>query len=133
MPEIYRAGLDLYSISTIADPLGVFSTDAMTFADLAPGAESGLFDLFLNTSQEGEFSGQYQFNLSDEQDLSGWAGQQTLTLNFTADIVPEPGTLPLLSFAAIGLLSLAWRGRHRHTLRIAQVWADGLPTAAASE
>ena len=41
----YRAGLDLESIFGPAN--GVFSTDAMTFTDLAPGAESGDFDLFL--------------------------------------------------------------------------------------
>ena len=62
-----------------------------------PGAESGLFDLFINTSASGEYSGQYQFNLSDEQDLSGHAGQQTLTVNVTADVVPEPRTLALLA------------------------------------
>jgi hypothetical protein len=111
LPETYRAGLDLYSITTIADPLGVFSTNPALFTDLAPGAESGLFDLFLNTSEPGEFSGEYQLNLSDEQDLSGWAGQQTLTLNVTADVVPEPGTLALLSVAALltGIISSAAR------------------------
>ena len=35
---------------------------------------SNRFDLFLDPSQMGEFSGEYQFNLSDEKDLSGHAG-----------------------------------------------------------
>ena len=90
LPEAYRAGLELLSITPLSDPLGVFSTDATTFTDLAPGTMSPVFDAIVDTSQIGEFSGQYQFNLSDEQDLSGWAGQQTLTLNATAKIVPEP-------------------------------------------
>ena len=60
----------------ISDPLGLFSTDVMPFTDLAPGTTTGFFDLFLNTSQLGQFSGQYQFNLSDEKDLSGHAGRK---------------------------------------------------------
>src|SRR5208282_3822810 len=66
LPATYRAGLALDSVTALSDPGGVFSTDAAPFADLAPGATSGLFNLFLNTSQIGEFSGEYQFNLSDE-------------------------------------------------------------------
>ncbi len=85
----------------------------MPFDDLAPGATSGQLDLFLNTSQAGDFSGEYQFNLSDEQDLSGHAGQQTLTLNVTAQVVPEPSTLVLLAAGALGFLCYAWRKRRR--------------------
>jgi hypothetical protein len=90
-------------VTAISDPLGIFTTDAMSFVftDLPAGQTSGLMDLFLNTSQLGNFSGQYQFSLSDEQDLSGWAGGQTLTLNVTADVVPEPSTLALLCGAAL--------------------------------
>ena len=113
LPAAYRAGLDLDSVLVLSDPGGVFSTDAMPFADLAPGTMSNLFDVFLDTSQEGEFSGQYQFNLSDEQDLSGHAGAQTLTLNVTAEVVPEPSTLVLLAAGALGLLGYAWRKRRR--------------------
>src|SRR5208282_6555376 len=113
LPEAYRAGLALNSISTVSDPLGVFTTDATLFTNLAPGAESGLFDLFLNTSQTGDLSGKYQFNLSDEQDLSGWAGQQTLTLNVTAEVVPEPSTLALLAAGIVGLIGWAWRRRRK--------------------
>jgi hypothetical protein len=111
LPAAYRAGLDLDSVQAISDPLGLFSTDAMPFADMAPSTMSGLMDLFVSTSQMGEFSGQYQFNLSDEQDLSGHAGQQSLTLNVTADVVPEPSTLSLLAAATLGLAGCAWRRR----------------------
>ena len=68
--------------------------------------------MFFSPSQLGNFSGQYQFNLSDEQDLSGWAGQQTLMLNVTAEVVPEPSALAIVGLA--GLISLAahrWRRR----------------------
>ncbi len=111
LPAAYRARLDLDSIMALSDPGGVFSTDATTFTNLAPGAESGLFDLFINTSASGEYSGQYQFNLSDEQDLSGHAGQQTLTVNVTADVVPEPRTLALLAGGTLILLRYRWRRR----------------------
>jgi hypothetical protein len=83
----------------------------MPFSDLAPGTTSGLMDLFVNTSQLGNFSGQYQLNLSDEQDLCGWAGGQTLTLNVTADVVPEPSCLALFAASGAGLLGWAWRRR----------------------
>ena len=110
LPAALRARLDLDSITDVSDA-GVFSTDAMSFNDLAPGAESSLFDLFANTSQVGVFSGQYQFNLSDEKDLSGHAGQQTLTLNVSADIVPEPATLGLLAAGAVALIGYGWKRR----------------------
>ena len=107
----YRAGLARNSVTAISDPLGLFSTDAADFADMAPGALSDVYDVDLSTSQLGQFSGQYQFNLSDEQDLSGHAGQQTLTLNVTADVVPEPSTLTLLAAGAIGLVGYGLRRR----------------------
>ena len=49
----FRAGLDLDSITPLSDPSGVFSTDAMSFTDLSAGADSSIFNLFLNTSQLG--------------------------------------------------------------------------------
>ena len=70
--------------------------------------------MFLDTSQVGEFSGQYQFNLSDEQDLSGHAGEQTLTLDVTANVVPEPWTLVLLGAGALGLVGYGWWRRVRN-------------------
>ena len=111
LSEAYRAGLALNSVTALSDPGGVFSTEATLFSDLAPGTDTGPFDLLLSTSQLGDLSGQFQLNLSDEQDLSGWAGQQTLTLNVTADVVPEPSTLFLLCGAAIGLLVCGLRKR----------------------
>ena len=37
LPAAYRAGLDLDFVTVLSDPGGVFSTDAMSFTDLAPG------------------------------------------------------------------------------------------------
>ncbi len=109
LPAAYRAGLALESVMALSDPSDVFSTDATSFADLPAGQTSGLMDLFLNPSQAGNFSGQYQFNLADETDLSGHAGGQTLTLNVTAEVVPEPSALALLGASAVGLAVYASR------------------------
>ena len=111
LPAQFRAGLDLDSVTVLSDLDGVFSTDATSFTDLAPGSMSNELNVFLKPSQIGEFSGEYQFNLSDETDLSGHGGAQTLTLNVTADVVPEPSTLALLGVGAIGLLRYGWRRR----------------------
>jgi len=113
-PAAYRAALDLDSVTELSDPSGLFSTDAMLFSDLAPGTVSGSFDLLLNdTSQDGQFSGEYEFNLSDEKDLSGHAGGQTLTLYATATVVPEATTIALLAASGICLAALARRQKGR--------------------
>ena len=116
LPAAFRAGLDLDSIGPIANP-SVFSTDAVPFLDLAPRATSSTFDLFLDTSQLGDFSGEYQFNLSDEKDLSGHAGQQTLILNVSATVVPEPGTLALLIACTVSLRGYVQRRRRAAVCR----------------
>ena len=116
LPEAYRAGLALNSVTMLFDSGNAFSTDAADFTNLAAGATSSLFDMYLNTSQMGTFSGQYQFNLSDEQDLSGWAGQQTLTLNVTATVVPEPGTAARSACGATALIAALRRRRCRSRL-----------------
>ena len=69
-----------------------------------PARRAGSWICSSSTSQLGKFSGQYQFDLSDEQDISGWAGGQTLTLNVTAEVVPEPSALALVAVA--GLIAL---------------------------
>ena len=111
LPAVYRAGLDLDSVMVLSDPGGVFSTDTVSFSDLPAGKTSNEFNLFLNTSQIGQFSGVYQFNLSDEQDLSGHAGAQTLTLNVTANVTPEPSALVLLAAGTVALVGYSLRRR----------------------
>ncbi len=111
LPAVYRARLDLDSVMVLSDPGCVFSTDAVSFSGLPAGETTNEFNLFLDTSQIGQFSGVYQFNLSDEQDLSGHAGQQTLTLDVTANVVPEASTLALLAAGALGLLGYGLRRR----------------------
>ncbi len=114
LPSAYRVGLALESVMALSDPDGLFSTDATPFPDLPAGQTSGLMDLFFTPSQLGNFSGQYQFNLSDEQDLSGWTGGQTLTLNVTAGVVPKPSALALLGVAGVIVLVVhGWQKKIR--------------------
>ncbi len=84
----FRAGLDLDAIAEASDPDGKFSTDAAPFGDLAAGAHS-FFDLFVDASVLGSFSGQYSLGLSDVDGLAGTMGGQTLTLDVAANVVSE--------------------------------------------
>jgi hypothetical protein len=121
------AGLNLDSVTELSDPGGFFSTGPMSFTDLAPGDLSDPFDMTLtDLSQDGLFSGQYRFNLSDEKDLPRHAGQQTLVLNVTATVVPEPRTLALLRASELLMLGYGWRcGR-----RMAIAYIDARTTRA---
>ena len=112
----YRAGLDLDSIVEVSDTGGVFSTNAAAFSNLAPNMISSFFDVFLESSTTGHFDGQYRFDLSDQKDLNGHAGTQVLTLNVTANVVPEPSTIVLLGVGAIGLLGWRWRRRSENSV-----------------
>ena len=108
LPATYRAALDLDSVTEVSDAGGVFSTGA-AFTNLAPGMTSSTFDVALESTTPGSFSGRYVFNLSDQKDLSGHAGMQTLTLSVTANVVPEPTTFVLVGMGVVGLLGFAWR------------------------
>lgn len=112
LPAEFRAGLDLDGITEVADSGGVFNTDPFEFENLSSGKLSSLYNLFLDPTKLGEFSGQYRFDLSDQKDLNGHAGAQTLILNVTANVVPEPCTFVLLSMSAFGLSAWSFqRGR----------------------
>ena len=118
LPATYRAGLALESVMALSDPSDVSARTQCLSPTCLP-ADSGLMDLSFSPSQLGKFSGQYRLNFSDEQDLSGWAGGQTLTLNVTAEVVPEPSVLALLGVAALGIAGYALRKRRRDAGQIA--------------
>jgi hypothetical protein len=105
----FRAGLDLDTITETSDPDGVFSTNAATFSNLANGGFSSFFDVLVETNLMGMHTAQYTFVLSDQNGLSGSIGGQTLTLNVSALIVPEPDALPLW-LALLGLI-VVWHRR----------------------
>ena len=89
------------------DPSAVFSTDLATFSNLAAGG-SNAYTVSLDTTNAGSFSGSYVLNLSD-QDLPGATGGQTLTVNVTGQVVPEPASFGLIATAA--MLGLGHRRR----------------------
>jgi hypothetical protein len=107
----YRAGLDLDDVLEVLDPAGAFSTNATSFSNLAPGATSDLFHIYFEPLSVGRFDGRYRFTLSDQDGISGSTGGQVLTLNVTANVVPEPSALALVGASALGLVAYAWRRR----------------------
>jgi hypothetical protein len=106
----FTAGLDLLGAVETSDPNGKFYLDpTIQFANLPAGHVSSFFDVFLDISEEGSFSGSYTLNLSDE-DVPGKEPQE-LTLNVRGWVVPEPGTLALVTLGAIGMIAKRRRAR----------------------
>jgi hypothetical protein len=102
----FTAGLDLDSILE-TDPDSVFSTNLVTFANLAAGGSNG-YSVALDTTNLGTFGGSYVLTLSDEN-LPGATGGQLLTINVIGEVVPEPTSLGLIGAAAV--MGLARRRR----------------------
>jgi hypothetical protein len=101
----YTAALNLLGAVETSDPGGRFSlVPPISFPNpLAAGQTSSFFDVFFDLSTEGTFTGSYTLNLSDEN-LPG-AQNQTMTVNVTGTVIPEPATLGLLALGAVGLVA----------------------------
>jgi hypothetical protein len=106
----FTAGLDLLGAVETSDPNGKFYLDpTIQFSNLPAGHVSSFFDVFLDISEEGNFSGSYTLSLSDE-DMPGKEPQE-LTLNVLGRVIPEPGTLALVTLGAIGMVIKRRRAR----------------------
>lgn len=100
----YTAALNLLGAAETSDPGGKFSLNpSISFTNLAAGQTSSFFDVFFDLSTEGTFTGSYTLNLRDEN-LPG-AQNQTMTVNVTGTVIPEPATLGLLALGAVGLVA----------------------------
>jgi hypothetical protein len=98
----FTAKLDYIGISE-TDAGDVFSNTLTDFGLLAAGEEA-LFSIGLDTTSQGTFTGQYLITVRDEA-LSGMGGVQTLTINLTASVVPEPACLSLLGLSGLALIA----------------------------
>lgn len=96
----FTAALDLDSILGTGDP--EFSIDLSAFSDLAAGSSQAFNTMFM-PSGPGLFAASYTFFVSDQNVLGASAGT-SLTLNLSAEVVPEPASLALLAAASTGLL-----------------------------
>ena len=81
-----------------------------------PRRDERLFNVFLDTSQAGNFSGEYPVESVGREGHQRPCRAQTLTLNVTANVVPEPSTLALLVAGGIGLLVYVWRRKGKRRL-----------------
>jgi hypothetical protein len=100
----YTAALNLLGAVETSDPGGKFSLNpSISFSNLAGGQTSSFFDVFFDLSTEGTFTGSYTLNLSDEN-LPG-AQNQTMTVNVTGTVIPEPATVGLLALGVVGLVA----------------------------
>jgi hypothetical protein len=81
-----RAGLALDSISIISG--SGLSLTSTAFSNLAPGGTSSLYNVTLNASTVGSFSGEIQLNVSDETDLPGHGNNKSLYIYLTGNVAP---------------------------------------------
>ena len=104
----YTAALDLDSFGESGDTFNKFASTLATFSNLAAGGSQG-YSVSLDTTTQGTFTASYSLNLSDEN-IAGATGGQTLTINVTGNVVPEPTSLAVLAGVA-GLATLRRRRR----------------------
>jgi hypothetical protein len=107
----YTAELDFDSIAGAGDTAVLF-TDLINgeFSALAAGTAYGFSAMIDTGNAPGTYSASYTLGLSDADAYvgAGAAGSQTLTLNVTGTIVPEPASWTLI---AIGMSLIGFRRR----------------------
>ena len=105
----FTGKLDLLGFSGAGDTAQIDSGLAC-FLDLEAG-DFTPFTATLNTSTLGSYSVDFTLDLVDSASdgIGGGAEHQTLHLQITGEVVPEPSTLVLLTAGLIGLLCFAWR------------------------
>lgn len=91
-----------------------FSTNLNTYSQIAGGTSQAFSVSFVPTgSTSGLFTRTFTINMADQQNLSGAASTNTLTVTANVIVVPEPGTMALASLG-LGVVGFAaWRCRRR--------------------
>jgi hypothetical protein len=99
------AGLALTGFTADGDG---FESGLATFASLAAGNTSSIFQAEFTPTSEGSFSRSYTLTFFDDQSVAGSTQQRSLTVNMQAVVVPvpEPGALAL---AGVGVVLAGWR------------------------
>jgi hypothetical protein len=99
------AGLALTGFTADGDG---FESGLATFASLAAGNTSSIFQAEFTPTSEGSFSRNYTLTFFDDQSVAGSTQQRSLTVNMQAVVVPvpEPGALAL---AGVGVVLTGWR------------------------
>jgi autotransporter-associated beta strand protein len=89
-----------------------FSTNLNTYSQIAGGGSQGFSVSFDPTgiSTSGTYSRIFTINMADQQNLSGAAATNTLTVAANVIVVPEPGAIAL---AGIGIAAAAYAYRRR--------------------
>jgi hypothetical protein len=115
------ADLQYLGITGISGDLGTFDVteNGVALNDLIAGSDQAAFlAAIVNNNTLGEFSATYRLDFRDEN-LPGQGPLQSLFVNVSATVAPEPATLAVWSLLGLVLAGACWLRSRKRSARVA--------------